>query len=87
MLGYASVEDTSPEAKTRCYDLLRALTPERRLQIALGLTRAMRELANAGIREQVPHATAAELQVRLRVRLHGRATAERLFGSVPADAR
>lgn len=32
-------------------------------------------------------ATETELQVRLTVRLCGRATAERLFGSVPADAR
>jgi hypothetical protein len=57
------------------------------MQAMVRLSRAVRELALAGIRERHPTATSAELQVRLTVRLYGRAVAERLFESVPADAR
>lgn len=53
----------------------------------LRLNQAVRELALAGIREAHPTATEAELRVRLTVRLYGRTVAERLFESVPADAR
>jgi hypothetical protein len=81
------VQDTSAQSRARYFELLRALPPERRLQTALGLSRAVRELALAGIREQFPGATDTELQVRLTVRLYGRVAAERLFASVPADAR
>jgi hypothetical protein len=51
------------------------------------LSRAVRELALAGIRELFPEASEQELRVRLTVRLYGRAAAVRLFGLVPADAR
>lgn len=50
------------------------------------LSRAVRELALAGIRELFPDASEQELRVRLTVRLYGRAVAVRLFGTVPADA-
>lgn len=63
------------------------MPPERRLEAAMRLSRAVRALALAGIREQFPAASEQELRVRLTVRLYGRAAAERLFGSVPADAR
>jgi len=81
------VQDSSPAAKARYYELLRALPPHCRLQAAMGLTRAVRELAMAGIRARFPAATEQELRVRLTVRLYGRAVAQRLFGQVPADAR
>ena len=51
------------------------------------LSRGVRELALAGIRESHPEATEEELRVRLTVRLYGREAAERLFGAVPDDAR
>jgi hypothetical protein len=57
------------------------------MQAMLRLSRAVRELALAGIRERYPTATEPELRVRLTVRLYGRAVAQRLFESVPADAR
>jgi hypothetical protein len=57
------------------------------MQAMLRLSRAVRELALAGIRERHPTATESELRVRLTVRLYGRAVAQRLFESVPADAR
>jgi len=60
---------------------------ERRLEAAMRLSRAVRELSLAGIRELFPEASEHELRVRLTVRLYGRAAGVRLFGSVPADAR
>jgi DNA-binding HxlR family transcriptional regulator len=81
------VQDTSPAGKTRYYELLRRLPADRRMQAMLRLSRAVRELALAGIRERYPTATEPELRVRLTVRLYGRDVAQRLFESVPADAR
>jgi len=82
-----TVQDTAPAAKARYYELLRSLPADRRMQAMLRLSRAVRELALAGIRERHPTATDAELRVRLTVRVYGRDVARRLFGSVPADAR
>jgi len=62
------------------------MMPERRLEIAMGLTRMVRELALAGLRLRHPQADEQELRVRLTVRLYGRAAALRLFGSAPDDA-
>jgi hypothetical protein len=45
-----------------------------------------RQLALAGIRERHPGAPADEVRARLIVRLYGRVVAERLCGTVPADA-
>ena len=81
------MQDTSSAAQARYYELLRSMPGERRMQAMVRLSRAVRELALAGIRERHPTATEAELQVRLTVRLYGRAVAQRLFESVPGDAR
>jgi len=45
-----------------------------------------RQLALAGIRQRHPGASAEEVRARLIVRLYGREVAERLCGTVPADA-
>lgn len=80
------MRDTSPEADARYHDFLRALAPERRLETSMKLSRAVRELALAGIRERHPEADEQEVRVRLAVRLYGRVAATRLFGTVPDDA-
>lgn len=79
--------DTSAAADARYHELLRQMPPERRLEAAMRLSDAVRELALAGIRQRHPTAAAAELRVRLMVRLYGRACAERLFAYVPDDAK
>jgi len=81
-----SMVDTSPEADARYHELLRRLSPERRLEAAIRLSSAVRELAVAGIRARHPEASEHELRVRLTVRLYGRSHARRLFGDVPDDA-
>ncbi len=63
------------------------MPPERRLEAAMRLSRGVRELAIAGIRETHPQVTDDELRVRLTARLYGREAAKRLFGTVPDDAR
>lgn len=78
--------DTSPSADARYHELLRRMSPEKRLEAAMRLSAAVRELALAGIRQRHPQAVEQELRVRLTVRLYGRACAEKLFGSVPEDA-
>jgi hypothetical protein len=65
---------------------LRGQAPHERLAQATALTRAVRELAVAGIRQRHPNASETEVRIRLVVRLYGRPAARRLFGQVPADA-
>lgn len=79
-------DDTSPAADARYHELLRAQAPAQRLEQANALSRAVREMAVAGIRQRHPRASDAEVRARLTVRLYGRAVAQRLFGDVPEDA-
>ena len=80
------MQDTSSQQRARYHQLLRELSPQRRLEAAMRLSAAVRAMALAGIRLRHPQADEAELRVRLTVRLYGRALAERVFGTVPADA-
>ena len=79
--------DTSAQSRARYTELLKARAPHERLAIAASLSRAVRELAEAGIRAKCPAADDAEIRVRLTVRLYGREAAHRWLGSVPDDAR
>ncbi|HEU4411385.1 MAG TPA: hypothetical protein VFS43_39405 [Polyangiaceae bacterium] len=81
------MRDTPPAARARYEELLRAMPPERKLEAAMRLSQAVRELALAGLRESFPQADEHELKVRLTVRLYGREAASRLFGAVPEGAR
>jgi hypothetical protein len=78
--------DTGSAAVDRYHQLLRAQAPYERLEQANALTRAVRELAVAGLRTRHPDATPEEIRLRLTVRLYGREVARRLFGRIPADA-
>ena len=80
-------QDTRATALDRYHDLLRAQAPHERLAQAISLTRLVRELALAGIRQRHPGISDQEARVRLVVRLYGRPTAKRLFRSIPDDAR
>lgn len=80
------MQDTSRAASERYHELLRSRAPHDRLAQAMALTRSVRELAVAGIRQRHPEATEAEVKVRLAVRLYGREVAARLFSNVPPDA-
>ena len=75
------MRDTSPKANARYFELLRQAGPERRLAICLGLSRAMRELAIAGIKRSHPDRvlSADELRQKLAERLYGAEVARRVF--------
>jgi hypothetical protein len=76
-----SVSDTSAKSTDRYFDLLRQAGPAQRLAICASLTRAVRELAIAGIKASHPgHAlTGQELREKLAARLYGAEVARRLF--------
>ena len=78
--------DTTRRSDDRYHALLRARLPHERLEAAMALSRAVRELAEAGIRQRHPEADVAEVRVRLAVRLYGHTVATRLFGALPDDA-
>jgi hypothetical protein len=75
------VSDTSPKATTRYFELLRQAGLERRLEICLGLSRATRELAIAGIKLAHPDRLLLddELRHKLAERLYGVEIARRVF--------
>jgi hypothetical protein len=78
--GYVkAVNDTTPLAQERYFELLRAQTPAERLRTAVLLTEAVRSLIEASIKSEDPNATPTQVRARLTARLYGREVAERLF--------
>jgi hypothetical protein len=81
-----STVDTKPQADARYNELLRRMPPEKRLEAAIRLSQAVRELALAGIRARDPGADDQALRGWLAVRLYGCDCGRRLLGHVPDDA-
>jgi hypothetical protein len=79
--------DTSSDAQARYAELLRRLAPHQRLRAAMGLSRATRELAEAGVRARSPLATDAQVRREVVVLLYGEEAARRLFGARELDGR
>lgn len=79
--------DTSREAHARYAELLRRLAPEQRLRATMGLSRATRELAEAGVRARMPNATEPEVRREVVALLYGEEAATRLFGPREAHGR
>jgi hypothetical protein len=65
------VEDTSPSANQRYFQLLRRQTPAQKLRTVAGLTAAVRRLALAGIRTRHPELSPDEHERLLATRLYG----------------
>lgn len=72
------MEDTSPRARARYFEMLRKRSPDERLSTAAALTTAVRRLAEAGIRQRNPKASDLEVRNLLVELVYGKATAERL---------
>jgi len=65
-----NIKDMTPEAALeKQIELYRAMTPEQRLNIALGLHELSCEVAREGIRYQHPQANDAEVERLLRTRI------------------
>jgi len=79
------VEDTSPRATARYFDLLRQAGPAKRLAICASLTAAARELAAAGIRASHPgrDLSAEEIRAKLAARIYGDEVARRMLRRRP----
>ena len=73
------MKDTAAAAEARYYELLRGQTAAERLTVAARLSRAVRELAEAAIRTEHPHAGELEKRWHLARRLYGEEVANRLF--------
>ena len=77
---FGEMLDTSEGQRDSYYRRLRALAPQERAAMLNRLCRGVRELAEAGIRNQHPAFSEAEVRRELAVRLYGEAVAARLFG-------
>ena len=81
--SFGEMLDTSTEVRLRYYAALRQLTPEQRARKAVGLSRAARTLALAGIRQAHPGAGLDEVRIQLALRLYGPDIARR-FSAAPS---
>jgi hypothetical protein len=74
--------DTSAEAERVLVEKLRAMSPGQRLGLALSLSRSVRALALAGIRQRYPEATDREQFLRFSVAIHGRELATAAYPEI-----
>lgn len=79
------MDDTSPEAEARYIALLCAMTVAERADQVVRLSRAVRALCEAGVRERHPLANELEVKARVAAITYGRDVATRLFPSVVID--
>lgn len=77
---FAFVQDTSPAALRRYYQLLARMSPADRIRIVASLSEAVRQLTMAGIKAAHPEASDATLRYLFVERTYGRESAQRRFG-------
>jgi hypothetical protein len=68
---FGEMLDMLPGERTRYYAMIRRLTPQQRAAKVVGLSRAARDLARAGIRRARPGANDIEIEIELVSRLYG----------------
>lgn len=64
-------EDTTPEARAKIIELIRAMTPGKRFTRALELSSFVRSLIIEDIRSQYPEEEPHQIKARLAFRLYG----------------
>ncbi len=69
--------DTDPKIERLQIAGLRKMTPARRLELAVGMTRTVRQLSWAGLCERYPDATEEELRYRWCSLIYGKELADR----------
>jgi hypothetical protein len=79
---FGEILDTSRDARARYFDLLARLTPAERAKKVVGLGRAARQFARAGIRHRRPDASPHEVELELVARLYGPAVARMIAAHV-----
>lgn len=76
-------QDTSPEFQRKHYELMRKLSPERKLSMAFALTDATRQLLLADLKHRFPTANEAEIRRRFIARVLSREDVIRAYGFDP----
>ena len=80
--------DTSPDVERRQVDAWRRMQSAEKAALITGLTRAVHQLAAAGVRQRYPDASPREQFLRLAIVLHGRALARLAYPEIDLlDAR
>jgi hypothetical protein len=75
---FGEMLDTPPDARARYYEMIARMTPDERVRKVVGLSRAARELARAGIRMNLPLADPLDVELELIARLYGSDAARHL---------
>jgi len=75
---FGEMLDTSPDARTRYFELLARLTPAERARKVVALGRTARAFARAGIRRSHPGASPHAVELELLTRMYGPAVARKL---------
>ncbi|MCB1209101.1 MAG: hypothetical protein KDK97_07225 [Verrucomicrobiales bacterium] len=74
------ITDTTTPAAEAQLRALRAMTPQRRLALAVGWSRSVREMSRAGIKRQFPAHSESQVQRMLAGRLLGEELATQVYG-------
>ena len=75
--------DTTPQIQQKHYELMRNLSPERRLLMAFALTDATRQLVLADLKYRFPEASEEEIRRRFIARVLPRQDVIRAYGFDP----
>lgn len=75
--------DTTPQVQRKHYELMRNLSPERRLSMAFALTDATRQLVLADLKHRFPKADEDEIRRRFIARVLPRQDVIRAYGFDP----
>jgi hypothetical protein len=74
--------DTSAEIEAIQIEHWRRMTPAQKAELVTGLTRAVFELATAGVRQRYPDASPRELFLRVAIVIHGAELARRAYPEI-----
>ncbi len=80
------LSDTHPNMHALQIELLRKVTPARKLEMMAELNASVRLLALSGLRSRYPHAKERELRRRLAGLLLGEELASKVYGSIDDSA-
>ena len=79
----ARPRDTSPDADSAQFQLLRRMTPQQRAEIMTALTFAVQDLAMAGVRQRFPGESEDQLRLRLAADRLGENAVRRIWPNQP----
>ena len=79
------MNDTSPEAEKVQLEILRRMTPARRLRLALGWSASLRRMIRANLKKEFPDDTEAQHKRRFAGRWLGDELAEKVYGPPEAN--